>query len=238
MGPWNDEIWIWAANGAITGGGHGFGHGSVSGRPHWDAPHPPGGQKTASGRVSGRSAASHGCLAKLVFGGTVPVVVLASDLAGSVDVHDGAGRVASGESSWVLGVTLNPILSPPGDTILDMYEYQSTIMNVVDGDTLDVTVDLGFRMRRDIRLRLSGIDTHETYGVDKESEEYKLGKTETRFVESWVESGRSGDSEWPFVVRTEKTGKFGRYLAEVERRSDDAILNQALLSEFGDPIRS
>jgi micrococcal nuclease len=119
-----------------------------------------------------------------------------------------------------------------------MYEYQATVMNVVDGDTIDVTVDLGFRIHREIRLRLTGIDTHETYGVDTDSEEYRRGIEETEFVESWIESGRVRDKDWPFIIRTEETGKFGRYLAKVERKADGAILNDELLTEFGDEIRS
>jgi len=119
-----------------------------------------------------------------------------------------------------------------------MYEYQSTVINVVDGDTIDVRVDLGFRIHREIRLRLIGIDTHETYGVERDSEEYRRGIEETEFVESWIESGHVGDREWPFIIRTEKTGKYGRYLAEIERKADGGSLNEDLLAEFGDEIRS
>lgn len=117
-----------------------------------------------------------------------------------------------------------------------MYEYQASLLNVVDGDTIDVTVDLGFRIHREIRLRLEGIDTHETHGVSKDSEEYRKGMQEKRFVEEWFRAITPDDIEWPFVIRTEKTGKFGRYIAEVERKADDTILNDALIAEFGDEI--
>src|SRR6056297_56934 len=92
-----------------------------------------------------------------------------------------------------------------------MYEYRAQIDEVVDGDTIDVVVDLGFNMRRDIRLRLAGVDTAETYGVSHDSEEYARGVKHTQFVEQWI--GADTTSEWPFIVRTEKKGKFGRYLA-------------------------
>lgn len=118
------------------------------------------------------------------------------------------------------------------------HEYQASILDVVDGDTIDVTVDLGFRIHREIRLRLAEIDTHETYGVETDTEEYRRGREETAFVESWVADGSSDDRKWPFVVRTEKTGKFGRYLAEIERKADGAVLNDDLLAEFGDAIRA
>ena len=42
-----------------------------------------------------------------------------------------------------------------------MFQYQATVVNVVDGDTLDVTIDLGFRMTTTQRVRLYGLDTPE-----------------------------------------------------------------------------
>jgi len=108
-----------------------------------------------------------------------------------------------------------------------MYEYRANCVEVIDGDTIDVSVDLGFHIQRQIRLRLSDVDTHETYGVDHDSREYRRGKRETEFVREWLPGG-----EWPLLVRTAKKGKYGRYLAAIERRSDGEILNDRLLSEF------
>jgi len=112
-----------------------------------------------------------------------------------------------------------------------MYEYQAKVVEVVDGDTQDVVVDLGFHIQRRIRLRLAGVDTHETYGVERDSEEYRRGKRETEFVREWYQLGRAS-GEWPLRIRTEKKGKYGRYLATVERKSDGAILNETLRQEF------
>jgi len=111
-----------------------------------------------------------------------------------------------------------------------MYEYQAQIDEVIDGDTIDVVVDLGFNMRRDIRLRLAGVDTAETYGVSHDSEEYARGSEHTQFVEQWIDTDAT--SEWPFIVRTEKKGKFGRYIATIERKADGNELTEALLKEF------
>lgn len=119
-----------------------------------------------------------------------------------------------------------------------MYEYQASPRHVVDGDTIDVTVDLGFRIHREIRLRLTGIDTHEISGVDSDSEEYRRGITEKEFVEAWLEAGTSENFDWPLRIQTDKTGKYGRYLAEVERKSDGAVLNEDLVNEFGDVVDS
>ncbi|AYM00284.1 YncB-like endonuclease [Halobacterium phage phiH] len=110
-----------------------------------------------------------------------------------------------------------------------MYEYKAHCVDVVDGDTIDVVVDLGFHIQREIRLRLQGVDTHETYGVSHDSEEYRQGKRETELVEEWL---GEADGDWPILIRTEKKGKYGRYLAEIERRSDGAVLNEVLLEEF------
>lgn len=121
-----------------------------------------------------------------------------------------------------------------------MYEYQARCVHVVDGDTIDVDVDLGFHLRREIRLRLRGVDTHETYGVDHDSEEYRRGKREAEFVRDWLpsidededESPQRDHERWPLIVRTEKKGKYGRYLATIERRMDGAVLNDALRETF------
>lgn len=96
-----------------------------------------------------------------------------------------------------------------------LYWYQGRVLRVVDGDTLDVLVDLGFKTYRKMRLRLYGVDTPEVYGVKKGSEEYEAGKRASSFVDAWVASNgglvlfRSHDGG------EMKTGKYGRYLAEV-----------------------
>jgi len=114
-----------------------------------------------------------------------------------------------------------------------MYEYQARCVEVVDGDTQDVVVDLGFHIQRRIRLRLAGVDTHETYGVDHDSEEFRRGKEETEFVAEWLnEAAAQHDGEWPLLIRTAKKGKYGRYLATIERRYDGTVLNETLRQEF------
>ena len=116
-----------------------------------------------------------------------------------------------------------------------MYEYQAKLVEVVDGDTQDVVVDLGFHLQRQIRLRLAGVDTHETYGVDHDSKEYRRGKEETEFVAAWLDAAATQhDGEWPLLIRTAKKGKYGRYLATIERRADDAVLNETLRRQFDD----
>ena len=91
-----------------------------------------------------------------------------------------------------------------------MFEYKAKVVRVVDGDTVDLCVDLGFRVQFTDRFRVHGIDAPETYGVSKDSEEYKKGT----LAKEWLESQIRGST---VLVRTDrdKRGKFGRWLAEI-----------------------
>jgi len=101
-------------------------------------------------------------------------------------------------------------------------------VRVVDGDTYDFEVDLGFHVFTRIRVRMLGVDTAETYGVKKESEEYQNGIEQKRFVEDWF------DVSDEIFIETEKDeqGKYGRWLARVYNESGES-LNVALIEEFG-----
>ena len=91
-----------------------------------------------------------------------------------------------------------------------LYEYAATCERVVDGDTVDLAVDLGFRVKFRDRFRILGIDTPETYGVRKDSEEYAAGKKSA----AWLTNLILGKL---VIIRTRKDsrGKYGRWLAEV-----------------------
>lgn len=88
-----------------------------------------------------------------------------------------------------------------------MYEYNATVLNIVDGDTYDVLVDLGFNLDMKIRVRLDGIDTPETWRPESESER-QHGEKATTFVEDLI-----GLEE--VTVRTYKLGIYGRYSVDV-----------------------
>jgi len=93
-----------------------------------------------------------------------------------------------------------------------MYEYHAWLVRVVDGDTVDLEVDLGFNVRIRERFRLAGIDTPEVHGVKRDSEEYKRGLAAARRVEEMFET-----VEGAVKIRTlkDRKGKFGRYLVEI-----------------------
>lgn len=125
---------------------------------------------------------------------------------------------------------------------MTLWEYRADIEHVVDGDTLDLRIDLGFGViltGDEARVRLRGVDTAEIFGSAEGSPEHEAGERHLQFVEDWVAA--AGDAAWPFLVRTTKDderGKYGRWLAELKRRSDGAVLNEDLVSEYGEAVRS
>jgi micrococcal nuclease len=120
-----------------------------------------------------------------------------------------------------------------------MWEYNAGVLKVVDGDTLDLEVDLGFRTFQRVRVRLYGIDTPETYGVKKESEEYIAGIAAKGFVERWLANliASTNGTEWqpaPVTIRSHDgkpigAGKYGRWLVEVYPRDGGDSLNEELV---------
>ncbi len=90
-----------------------------------------------------------------------------------------------------------------------MHEYRCEIVRVVDGDTVDVDIDLGFGvwMRKE-RVRIHGIDTPESRTSDKAEKVYGLAAKE--FVKSYLKAG----SAQTLVTEKDKTGKFGRILGK------------------------
>ena len=105
-----------------------------------------------------------------------------------------------------------------------MYEYRAELVRVVDGDTIDCVLDLGFDIKYKCRVRLKGINTPEIRTRDLE--EKKRGfAAKDRVVELL-------DSNHGFVVKTEldKKGKYGRILGTIVL-DNNATINQILLVE-------
>lgn len=127
--------------------------------------------------------------------------------------------------------------------MMDHLSFENVrVVRVVDGDTLDVDIDLGFYVHIEQRVRLYGVDTPEKYGVKKESEEYKAGVAATEFVEQWLERKVPDLFEhYEYVILNPKPvtmksydgkkfrkGKYGRWLVEIIR-ADGESLNRALV---------
>jgi len=90
-----------------------------------------------------------------------------------------------------------------------MYEYYvKEVVKVIDGDTIDVIIDLGFDILFSSRVRLAGIDTPESRTTDKK--EKALGLEAKKFLEEKIKSAKN------VVIKTEKldsSEKYGRILA-------------------------
>ena len=104
------------------------------------------------------------------------------------------------------------------------------INRVVDGDTIDVTIDLGFDLYKKERVRVAGVDTPEKRTRDKE--EKALGIEATNWLKEKLESTLRGDSE--LSVRTELVGgvgKYGRLLGWLYIGDSELSLNEQMISE-------
>jgi len=108
-----------------------------------------------------------------------------------------------------------------------MYQYKAKIDRVVDGDTMDIVVDLGFKMTTNQRIRLKGINTPETYNVKKDSEEYAKGMLAKESVVKRIEENKN-----EVLIDTDKdTGKYGRYIAVIWLADSTTSLNDELVAK-------
>ena len=104
------------------------------------------------------------------------------------------------------------------------------INRVVDGDTIDVTIDLGFDLYKKERVRVAGIDTPEKRTRDKE--EKVLGIDATNWLKERLEAAIKGDDE--LTIRTELVGgvgKYGRLLGWLYIGDTETSLNELMISE-------
>ena len=105
-----------------------------------------------------------------------------------------------------------------------MYTYNAIVERVVDGDTVDALVDLGFDTWKKVRIRLHGIDAWESRTRDLEEKEKGLAAKEYL-----IEQLESNDNK--FVLVSHGVGKFGRCLGELFLQEDGWSLNEMLITE-------
>lgn len=108
-----------------------------------------------------------------------------------------------------------------------MYEYRiKKVTNVVDGDTIDVEIDLGFSVSYAQRLRLAGIDTPESRTTDKM--EKALGLEAKEYLKSKVKDAKD------VIVKTEKpdsSEKYGRILGWVYVDGSKKSINEQMIED-------
>ena len=108
-----------------------------------------------------------------------------------------------------------------------MYEYfVKEVKNVVDGDTIDVVIDLGFDILFASRVRLAGIDTPESRTTDKA--EKALGIEAKEYLKKQLKDAKS------VVIRTEKmdsSEKYGRILGWVYVNGESESINNKMIND-------
>ena len=111
------------------------------------------------------------------------------------------------------------------------YNFRVTeITKVVDGDTIDVVIDLGFDIYKHERVRSAGIDTPEKRTRDLE--EKKLGIDATNWMKGTLEDTINGEHE--LTIRTELkggVGKYGRLLGWLYVGDQEKSLNEQMIDE-------
>ena len=111
------------------------------------------------------------------------------------------------------------------------YNFRVTKINrVVDGDTIDVTIDLGFDLYKKESVRVAGVDTPEKR--TKNLEEKALGLDATAWLKQKLEETIKGDEE--LLIRTELkggVGKYGRLLGWLYVGDSDVSLNEQMITE-------
>ena len=104
------------------------------------------------------------------------------------------------------------------------------IDKVLDGDTIDVTIDLGFDLYKKERVRIAGVDTPEKR--TKNLEEKALGIDATNWLKKELEDVLAGDDE--LIVRTELhggVGKYGRLLGWLYVGDETVSLNEQMITQ-------
>ncbi|MGW2223744.1 thermonuclease family protein, partial [Nonomuraea sp. NPDC001684] len=128
----------------------------------------------------------------------------------------GAGAATAKHPAYCRCVKHKPTAAAPGP---DLYVYAATVAKVVDGDTLDLAVDLGFGISTKIRARLAGV-----YAPELGTPE---GEDAAAFTRAWVAEHGPG-----FLARTfrDRKERYGRYLATLTPAGGGQALGEALVA--------
>ncbi len=109
-----------------------------------------------------------------------------------------------------------------------MYIYNAKLDRVVDGDTVDATVDLGFDTWKFIRIRLVGINAPESRTRDLE--EKALGLASKDYVIKMMKKHNN-----KFILHSQGVGKYGRCLGNIffgEKNLNDMLINEGHATEY------
>jgi micrococcal nuclease len=108
--------------------------------------------------------------------------------------------------------------------MINPYWYKAKILKVIDGDTVDAMVDLGFDVHHKIRIRLYGVNTPESRTSD--AAEKQLGLKAKAFTQDWC----TRHPEVYLQTVVDKNEKYGRVLAELYSSNDIHNIKTACLN--------
>ena len=106
---------------------------------------------------------------------------------------------------------------------LDKHNYSAKLVRVVDGDTCDAMIDLGFNTWVKKRIRFYGVDAWESR--TRNLEEKKKGLEAKAYVKDLLEDSDEGK----FVLKSYGVGKYGRVLADLFVKGHESSVNQLLI---------
>jgi micrococcal nuclease len=106
----------------------------------------------------------------------------------------------------------------------NLYTYNAKLDRVVDGDTVDALVDLGFDTWKKVRIRMMGINAPESRTRDKE--EKKRGLAAKKYLIDLIKSNES-----MFILKSHGVGKYGRCLGEIFLKDTEVSANQMMINE-------
>ena len=104
------------------------------------------------------------------------------------------------------------------------FSYNATVVKIIDGDTVDALVDVGFSIMTKKRIRFRGINTPESRTRDTE-EKVKGVAAKDRVIELLSENDNK------FVLKSYGVGKYGRCLGELFVDAHEESINQVLINE-------
>ena len=113
-----------------------------------------------------------------------------------------------------------------GKKKLDKHNYSAKLLRVVDGDTADAMIDLGFKTWIKVRIRFYGVDAWESR--TRNLEEKKKGLAAKAYVKDLLENSDEGK----FSIISHGRGKYGRVLGELFVKGHESSVNE-LLKENG-----
>jgi len=106
---------------------------------------------------------------------------------------------------------------------MNPFIYKAKVLRVVDGDTCDVMLDLGFNFFQKGRVRLVGIDTPESRTRDKVEKKY--GLLSKQYLKDWV-------AKYPHIlVESSAKGKFGRILGNLYDPTKTECFNEIVIRD-------